>query len=171
MKVTIELPPIEDENAEEIISQEFGQLISVCKSVLADYKRKGINVPRISISLPKKEGDKTAEKRRELSRFMQELLDFHMKRVPTANAAGQMKTLKELYENGYTDKQFLIDTYNSLLKTKPMTSWFTVKWQLNTVKTDTPEPAGDLEFHRRQLSDEDKAKLIERLKIPSQEND
>lgn len=164
MQITIDLPLPEDGDIEEKLTKEFGHLVSVCKSVLAGYKKNyGVAVPTLSIKLPKSQSKPTQKS--ECTEFINELLARHIIRVPTANVPAQRKVLKIMFESGHTDKTELLKLYDESLRTYPDTSWFTVKFKLNN-----PEPKSaavtsgkDMEFQRVQLSDDAAENLAKRV--------
>lgn len=154
MKITIELTP---SMSEEDLDLQIRHLIEEVRGLLVPYKARGLRVPTISArytSAVKKESDSVRKK------FVSELLQFHVDRLPNANRAKQASALNSIYELGFVDTQSLKDRYNSIVQKYPGCGWTTVLYHINR---ETTSNNSDMVFDRVELSDTDIIKLKERI--------
>ncbi len=158
-KITLELELPDTDNVEELqisllkqaefIIQTWGNLVN---SLAKEHK---ISVPTLYLkkARPVKIEDKS---------FFQELIGYHLKFMPKDNVGRQMRVLRELYAAGYTKDQ-LIQMYDDSRAQYALTTWFTVKYNIN--KKARTAPISVNEFERRPLSDEDKDEIKKRLAL------
>ncbi len=165
MKVTFELPDPGIEGIEEAIADQLTQVVASCRALLADYKKRhGIQVPRISLTLPS-----NLKKVKEITpaqEFVRTLLKHHMERVPTAHAGKQSACLSHIYEAGFTDAEEILKLYNESVESYPATSYFTVQWKLKN-GVGSQEKPDDLAFKRKELDESEINSLRNRITVDS----
>jgi hypothetical protein len=163
-KATLEMnlpAPTEDEKleAEDLLALQVDRFVKFCKAVLEPYKKDGMQVPTVSMKLParfKKERVET-----ELQKFTRELVEYHLKRVPTGNRMKQRQAVQGIYELGFTDIEKLKDLYDEGSGKYYGTSWFTILYKLKNQKPE--DSAESTEFSRVQLDKDGMENLKERL--------
>ena len=150
--------PIPSANTEEELIAQTQHLVLVWRAVLKVYSAQGNKVPTLSVRLPNKP---VVAKASEFKEFQVPLLEHHKKFMPRYNVPEQVGALKKLFATGKSPEE-LIGLYEESRKVYPLTSWFTVIYNLSKVEkpVDVPE---DSSFHRAELSEVDLEKLRARL--------
>ena len=167
-KVTVEMEvptPInkeEYEEAEQVLAAQTTRLVNFWKAVLGDYKKSyDLTVPSLAARLPSKLKPEAVESPGKV--FAKTLVDYHMKRVPTAHSGKQYGAVKQIYEAGYTNAEALIELYDKRVAKWDGTSWFTVFYDLKNGNAPGAKAEEDLAFERKKLDDKDVNELKNRF--------